>query len=517
MFNPLDCTDNMKSVSLLVVGAWFLPLAVEAVSRSQSLRQGILSSSKAHYEFEGPAGVGLPIHETITTKAAIDAGYKNSAASSKTMSGGDNANWPTGRFDRFYNKEYADLTRGAVWPDDPSGLLFNADEQNNNLRWHASTDWVRYLKTESWGTGACTSTPDALTCRSHFGSLSFIHAQTPANGVPASDVLEKMLEMAHFLVECATERLAGSSTVSSVATKFPKVAAGIGPTDSAKTLDALFGNPSGFWSTPHRCAGALAHMIEDSFSASHTRRLCKDQTGFPDQTEFGMIVEFTGYGAQEAGLHGKKDVWSINSLNDFTNLKEKLDSVPGANDGMTHVTEVFKKIKAKATWSSMEPYFKRSVWKLAPATHPSSSGGFHPGATLSDQANCVHSCYRHKPSAVTSNRLIKINKIRCLDKQESGSDHVTLVAICDGTETTLTDWDGAEPPTIHDINKELTCKKLSLRLNEVDPVYDDNLGTKGVDLSCTGTSIIAFQGGALGDGHHYAVNVKVGFPTVQTP
>jgi hypothetical protein len=180
------------------------------------------------------------------------------------------------------------------WPDDPTdqalttgGVKFVVNVGFDNCRRHLARDVYA-----------------GIMCHSHYGDLQFMHAMTPRSGVDFATTRTLVLDWARFAFGVSTGRIGGGEDFCQAARRQPeRLARALAPerfpfcgaegrprwlVSSFFTFrcDGLFssgkcktggGDPEGDARAAAR--GALLHLIQDSYSQSHTARAVNDPDG----------------------------------------------------------------------------------------------------------------------------------------------------------------------------------------------------------------------------------------------
>ena len=354
------------------------------------------------YLIEGPGGVKHPIHELLTVRAAEVAGFFDETYPDEGGKG-DSCAWtgkkPRGiRFSRSNcgayelksNQRYQDLTRGAMWNDDPLGQFFESGERFKYSLTGAAAWYQLFLKCKKNANLPADKRDSTITnnvlCRSHFGDLAFIHGQDDPETSPRKTV-SKMIRWAAFCYEVAIGKIPGTTQLGSGLLKKHHLLSGFKEeTENGITVNELFGIKSKQeGNVRFRAAGSIAHMIEDCFAAGHCRRLCKDTKKPADgQTRSGDIIQFTAYANQDGKMHGKYDTWDGTEGENLVPPGARLSKVFGAEDALEAVVEIFKMMRKGEDLKSFNEYLMRGPLHLAPSyvLLLAGSGGFSHFSTI---------------------------------------------------------------------------------------------------------------------------------------
>jgi len=155
-----------------------------------------------------------------------------------------------------------------------------------------------------------------LANRSHYGDRQFWHSMTPTSDQPLSngDVVDKIIQQAK---EWYSQGVEGHND-------FP--------------------------------IGKMLHMVQDSYSASHTIR-----------DKAGHLEQFQGYDAQDSHAHGDADKLG-KGMHSFLDI-------PGARGALKASTKLLELYARKAPFSEVETYLRHEVYSMAPARANEPAGG----------------------------------------------------------------------------------------------------------------------------------------------
>lgn len=255
------------------------------------------------------------------------------------------------------------LLYGVRWPDDPPFALSrdnppripNCDVKVtlrstaqpkcwNSLFNDASTKAKRAF--EKNPTAAAFGPGDYLLYRSHFGDLQFMHAMAVHDGERAGDTAKQMKMWARFLWgiainEIPTDKFIRELGMDDLTAYFPGDLTAInlfatGIVEVRKDLDKV-------------AAGALLHMVQDSFSQAHADRATETgaQCNGSNFAKPGRITRFYSYGRQVGSLHDDEDTFSALGLQTIQNSPHVVD-----------ITKAFLTLwQEKASWMEAEKLF----------------------------------------------------------------------------------------------------------------------------------------------------------------
>lgn len=207
----------------------------------------------------GPGGsIHSRIHESLTLSALLNGG--SGIAQGTTVGNANNDVW-----------EYI---RGAVWNDDPVGLLFN-DESDANHTYSTGLSWVYQYK--SGATQWADNDPARMknpTGRSHYGDLQFLHCMASQLGEQPTVTKQKVMVWLEVLYKLANgeDGITANTLVSD--TKLVQFCPDFSLPPNWKPLSYLLAKDSPFQNPDyrHRALGSMFHFIQDSYALGHTRR-----------------------------------------------------------------------------------------------------------------------------------------------------------------------------------------------------------------------------------------------------
>lgn len=307
------------------------------------------------YAVSGPWGIGSPVHEVLTLSALRRAMEAVPPEQRGELLGGVVLDkLPSLDSPGAHNLDTKDIDRsaqqfirGVVWPDDPKGYLFDdprsTEDYSSGARW-----WEEFDKDER-------NDPAALIARSHYGDLQFFHGMSSVAGESPQVTKENMLNWSRFLTDVSTGRIDPDVKLSEVA-----LTDELFPAHRDATIKELFGYPGATdLETRQRAAGALTHMIQDSYAAGHVDR----------DPQTGAVLEFHNYGAQDSDLHAHHDEWGQGRT-----LGDRFQSTRGAQAAYEESARVLVMLDQGADTESVVRYLDRQVFALDPAARPSSPG-----------------------------------------------------------------------------------------------------------------------------------------------
>ncbi|KAG9853766.1 hypothetical protein KCU98_g2812, partial [Aureobasidium melanogenum] len=324
----------------------------------------------------GPWGlVHQPIHESLTLSALVSCGYD--VAQGTTLSNASTQDW-----------EYL---RGAVWNDDPQGLLFK-DTADNNHRYWTGYDWFsRYRDgAKEWQDGRPQD--NALrnpTGRSHYGDLQFLHCMACHSGEAPQETKRKMMVWLEVMYKLANEEddMTGGTLIEN--TKLIEFCPVLSLPPSFKSLHYLLSADTKFQGVDvkRRALGSIFHIIQDSYAIGHTRRTplnpldkqSDDPLKFKPGTydRWGPIENFHTYGGQDTNAHSHFD-HSNDAIPNPGNLGDvsQFDGLVGCRMAVEKCKELIALKRAGKGWDDdhgVRKYLDEDVFALATQVSPANN------------------------------------------------------------------------------------------------------------------------------------------------
>ncbi len=323
----------------------------------------------------GPGGVfHHPVHETVTAETLKRAGMIDKSST-------------------FKSADAWEYTRGVVWNDDPTGLLFNDQGANGPTNNYSSAAMFlgNFGAAEMQAEGGRQfGQGDSMLARGHFGDMQFLHGMAP-DGERPELTKQKMMMWAELTTQIAEGKITGDAKLSELALKNPQYKALLGSDPSLKDTDVnkLFGigkpnlplpmsggvegGPGGASSgagggggsggghaayrpdLQKRALGSLLHMVQDSYTEGHVQR---EDLGLGRR---GAIENFHAYGHQDHKLHGEADGVPEGAGGLLNNVLKK----PGKNDALDEGTVIAKMIKERKPVEEVLAYLDTHTFAVA--------------------------------------------------------------------------------------------------------------------------------------------------------
>ena len=204
------------------------------------------------------------------------------------------------------------LDEGCAWPDVPC----------------KNVDSVETCYYKAWRNIKKKGT---LANRSHYGDLQFWHSMCPTGKPTNRQVLEKIIEQAEEWYEKGLK-------------------------DAKNGLFHI---------------GKLLHLLEDSYSRSHTWRVDKDDKD-PTGKKKNQVLTFQDYNAQDPAKHEKADKSPSGAWGHWK-------TVPGALDAFETAKKILQFHKDKKPFKpEVEKYLRETTYPFAPGVAGKPSGGSRP-------------------------------------------------------------------------------------------------------------------------------------------
>ncbi len=318
--------DKLVIIILLI----FLPLQIAKAQRNSD-------SSKPNAFCEGPWNINAPVHETLTQISLIDAGI-------------------TQHTESFEHPEVWEYIRGAIWNDDPDCLFFDEDG-NNTKNWSSGFRWYKIFSDCKKHSHEFIYSKNSLHLlgRSHFGDMSFLHSMAANNGEQAGGTLCNIIMWMEFTYKVAIKNIQDYQNLKDIilSNQSQKYFDKLFKDDkflSNRTVKQFFGcNLAG--DVKKRAIGSLLHLIQDSYTKSHTERNWN-----------GDITIFYSYKTQNEDEHKSYDGWGYK---DKGNLRQRIENFPDSQKILEKCTNILRLYKQHTKWEDVEHYVRQKVFPLA--------------------------------------------------------------------------------------------------------------------------------------------------------
>lgn len=305
------------------------------------------------YEYADHISSG--VHEQQTEAALLLAGKPPDAATTSSCRTA-RLGLPAPR----YNREASALIRGVRWPDDPNQLL--PEEFPKWLGWMMHGHKVATTGTTFLGRKAAPWPDYFMNYRGHFGDMQQMHAMANQDKEKATDVRDRIVAWTKFLYSVATCQVKPEAFISkqSVASHFPRKAGWtvhylLNPSKSKPVRAQL---------VPEVAAGALLHVVQDSYSEAHVAR----DLGVTTDCPHGRVIRFNSYVKQNPFRHGRADT---------STAWLKGDRPPEKTAPVLASFRIIEFIRSNADWDSVvEPFMTKELFCVGSDAKESGPGGF---------------------------------------------------------------------------------------------------------------------------------------------
>jgi hypothetical protein len=188
---------------------------------------------------------------------------------------------------------------GIWWNDDPYGYLYRKDVWNGLLAWLAAkrtAGRVRRLGLAQRGEGM-----SRMLYRSHFDDFQFLHGMAARDADSPRRTQQQIIDWIAFTYRVSTGEIDEGAPLHKISSPLREL---VPPADPRWTVSYLFkrSRMNGL-ATQGLALGSLLHVVQDSFSASHTDRAFDASERCPN----GRVTQFYAYQGQQARAHGAED------------------------------------------------------------------------------------------------------------------------------------------------------------------------------------------------------------------
>ena len=337
----------------------------------------------------GPEAYRLPVHEQLTNFSineykgggfianAQDENFPKTPATQK-LSYRHLEAWNKPPSERKHST--SDLIYGSWWNDDP--LMFLWSEGQNFRLGVEKLNKLFSSKIESRypGGGEYDCNPlrkENLAWNSHFGTLQHLHfMSTVAKGDtinnPLDTTLDKSLEWIEFAYRVATQEIPYDAKLTRDEESrlyLPSMASNLCLKDDSKvTIRTLFSRPDFDDDRrknmiPDVALGSIFHVMQDSFSPSHTCRIEE----IVDGKQYAVLTDTYNYIRQDKHIHGKLDYFPQWLLDYSRTGIHKYE-----NDPVKVGTWLLHAVDAGTPWPEVKAHLLNSIFKRA--SNPSPAG-----------------------------------------------------------------------------------------------------------------------------------------------
>ena len=205
-----------------------------------------------------------------------------------------------------------DVMAGVRWNDAPPVMRMGPLAGTCDM-----ACWISMLRVDSLALEVLTRREQSIpVLRSHFGDMQFLHAMAARAGERPADTREKAMRWLEFSYRVARGEIGPRVNVFSLRESGVEMDSG-----TREWVSSLFGSPDkqlwrvqdvfvpGVGDLKHVAFGTFLHLVEDSYSASHVRRLTRrvQSNGCPSYDAADPIAEFRTYVGQDTEKHALCD------------------------------------------------------------------------------------------------------------------------------------------------------------------------------------------------------------------
>ena len=227
------------------------------------------SSGEFHANMSIEAGTEIakfnsPVHETMTIAALIASDFKIDRNITIYKLKDNPKAYP----------EINDFIRGVIWNDDPACELFDDNDNNDNFDYSTGATWLTYFLRGKYEN---PFDEHNIIGRSHFGDLQFLHGMAAEKGEWPTDTRNNIMNYLELMYKLACGNVEVKSDTEIKNTWLGRYFTAFSTPDKFYELRGLL---TAYHKTPanvrHRALGSCFHLIQDSYTHGHTRRLLKN-------------------------------------------------------------------------------------------------------------------------------------------------------------------------------------------------------------------------------------------------
>jgi hypothetical protein len=270
-------------------------------------------------------------------------------------------------YDKAEVKLTDDVIAGVRWNDNPPIIRMGPLAGTCDV-----ACWVSMLRVDSLALEILSKREQSIpTLRSHFGDMQFLHAMASRAGEKPADTREKAMRWLEFSYRVARGEIGPRVNVFSL-----REAGSEMDTATRDWVSSLFRAPDkqlwrvqdvflpGVGDLKHVAFGTFLHLVQDSYSASHVRRLAHrtQSNGCPSYDAADPIAEFHTYVGQDTEKHALCD-----------DAPDWLDSPRDASP-VDVMAELVRAYADGRDWPAVNAIIEEKVLKLADATRSARPG-----------------------------------------------------------------------------------------------------------------------------------------------
>ncbi|KAL8690058.1 MAG: hypothetical protein Q9218_004411 [Villophora microphyllina] len=315
------------------------------------------------------AGTGLsrmhaPVHESMTLAALIASKYNLDKGTTIYKL----------RENPQAHSEINDFIRGIIWNDDPACLLFDDNTNNDNLNYSTGLMWATKFTSGKQD----PYEEHNIIGRSHFGDLQFLHGMGSAKGEWPTETRNNILSLMEIMYKlaCGNQSITPDTQIKDTwLRRFFTAFSTPNKYDDLREL--LTDNHKTPANVKHRAMGSLFHLIQDSYTHGHTRRVLlnpEDQDRSSSTLKFksgtygrwGEVTNFHTYKGQDGDAHSRYDYADIDMTRISPSNLDAFNVIIGARDGIEKCIRLTNYWCNKTLWDDgVRQYLEDTVFKLA--------------------------------------------------------------------------------------------------------------------------------------------------------
>ncbi len=214
-----------------------------------------------------------------------------------------------------------DVITGVRWNDNPPavriGALFGACNGGGLKLAEGMECWTNMVRIDRMAWEALSRREKAIApLRSHFGDMQFLHAMASHSGEPAAETRRNALRFAELAYRVARGEIGPRANIFALR----NAGSALDPDTSAWASDLFSAPAKRLWAVqdiylPRSgnlrliAFGSLLHLVEDSYSAAHVRRVSGgvQSNGCLSYDATDPILQFHTYVGQDTEKHGLCD------------------------------------------------------------------------------------------------------------------------------------------------------------------------------------------------------------------
>ncbi len=251
---------------------------------------------------------------------------------------------------------------GVWWNDDPHGFLYRKDVWNGVLAWMAAKRTAGRVR--KLGPAYRDQGMSRILYRSHFDDLQFLHAMAARDAESPRRTQQQIIDWIAFTYRVSIGEVDEGASLHQISSPLK----GLIPADDPRlTVSYLFKRARmKRLATRELALGSLLHVVQDSFSASHTVRAFDASETCPN----GRITQFYAYQGQRERAHGAEDTrkaYHASAKTRFSSLQNPVEAS----------ARMVLFVRRKADWANeVLPYLKQTLFCVDEHAKASGPGKF---------------------------------------------------------------------------------------------------------------------------------------------